>query len=266
MHGLNGSATNWTDLAWLLSEHAGGMAVDLPGFGRTTPTDGFAYSPQANAEVLARFLRGLDLGPVHLFGNSLGGLVSMMLAAEHPELVRALTLVSPAVPDLRPSTRRLSDPRLPLLFLPVVGPKVRRALVAMSPRERAMQMIRLCVADPSQIPEARIVELTEEFAERATMKWAPQALMASAAGLLRAWLVPRSRSPWTLAPRLTMPTLVVWGTEDRLVTVRKAPRLAGMLPHARLLVLPRTGHVAQMERPATVARAVLGMWEAGDNW
>jgi pimeloyl-ACP methyl ester carboxylesterase len=266
VHGLNGSSTNWTDLAWLLSGHVTGMAVDLPGFGRTTPVDGFAYSPQANAELLAKFLRGLDLGPVHLFGNSLGGTVSMLLAASHPELVRTLTLVSPAVPDLRLSPRRLSDPRLPLLFLPVIGPRVRRALVAMSPRERAMQMIRLCVADPSAISEERIAELTEEYAERATMPWAPQALMMSATGLFRAWLVPKARSLWTLAPLLTMPTLVVWGTEDRLVTVRKAPRIARLLPRARLLVLPRTGHVAQMERPATVARAVLGMWEAGDDW
>lgn len=266
VHGLNGSSTNWTDLAWLLSGHVTGMAVDLPGFGRSTPVDGFAYSPQGNAELLAAFLRGLDLGPVHLFGNSLGGTVSMLLAAAHPELVRTLTLVSPAVPDLRLSTKRLSDPRLPLLFLPVVGPRVRQALVAMSPRERAMQMIRLCVADPSGISDERIAELTEEYAERATMAWAPQALMSSAMGLFRAWLVPRSRSLWTLAPRLTMPTLVVWGTEDKLVTVRKAPRTASLLPHARLLVLPRTGHVAQMERPVTVARAVLGMWESGDNW
>jgi pimeloyl-ACP methyl ester carboxylesterase len=266
VHGLNGSATNWTDLAWLLSGHAGGMAVDLPGFGRSTPEDGFAYSPEANAEVLARFLRGLDLGPVHLFGNSLGGAVSMLLAAEHPDLVRTLTLVSPAVPDLRPTPSRLSDPRLPLLFLPVIGPRVRRQLAAMSPRERALQLIRLCVADPSHISEARITELTEEFAERATMAWAPEALMMSAVGLFRAWLVPRSRSLWSVAPRLRMPTLVVWGTEDKLVTVRKAPRIAGLLPHARLLILPRTGHVAQMERPVTVARAVLGMWEAGNRW
>jgi pimeloyl-ACP methyl ester carboxylesterase len=67
---------------------------------------------------------------------------------------------------------------------------------------------------------------------------------------------------------VTVPTLVVWGTEDKLVSVRKAPRTARLLPKARLLVLPRTGHVAQMERPVTVARAVLGMWERAeaDSW
>ncbi|HEV2781287.1 MAG TPA: alpha/beta fold hydrolase [Actinophytocola sp.] len=266
VHGLGGSATNWTDLAAQLSGHAGGIAIDLPGFGRSEPVRGYTFSLDAHAETLERFLRGLNLGPVHLFGNSMGGAISMLYAAKHPDQVRSLTLISPAVPDLRPSLRRLSDPRLPLLFLPVVGPRVRRALATMPPRERAMQLIRLCFADPSQIPESRLAEAEEEATERAAMKWAGLALTMSAAGLFRAWLVPRARSLWAIAPRLTMPTLVVWGTEDRLVTVRKAPRLARMLPRARLLVLPRTGHVAQMERPVTVARAVLGMWEQGDSW
>jgi pimeloyl-ACP methyl ester carboxylesterase len=69
-------------------------------------------------------------------------------------------------------------------------------------------------------------------------------------------------------PKITAPTLVVWGAQDKLVTVRKAPRTARLLPRGRLLVLPRTGHVAQIERPETVARAVLGMWEtvAEDRW
>jgi pimeloyl-ACP methyl ester carboxylesterase len=266
VHGLGGSATNWTDLAGQLSGYANGIALDLPGFGRSEPIRGFDFSLTAQAEVLARLLRGLELGPVHLFGNSMGGAISMLYAAEHPELVRSLTLISPAVPDLRPSLSRLSDRRLPLLFLPVVGPRVRQALIEMPPRERAMQLVRLCFADPANVSKSRLAEAEAEAAERAAMKWAATVLSMSAAGLLRAWLVPRSRSLWTIAPRLSMPTLVVWGTQDKLVTVRKAPRLAGLLPKARLLVLPRTGHVAQMERPATVARAVLGMWESGDDW
>jgi pimeloyl-ACP methyl ester carboxylesterase len=67
---------------------------------------------------------------------------------------------------------------------------------------------------------------------------------------------------WTLGPLVTAPSLVVWGTHDRLVSVRKARRTAELLPKGRLLVLPGTGHVAQMERPVTVARAVVGMWDA----
>jgi pimeloyl-ACP methyl ester carboxylesterase len=266
VHGLGGSATNWTDLAGQLSGHANGIAVDLPGFGRSEPVPGYDYALTTHARVLSDFLAGLDLGPVHLFGNSMGGAIAMLYAAAHPERVRTLTLVSPAVPDLRPLMSRLSDPRLPLAFLPVIGPRVRRELAKIPARERAMQLLRLCFADPSAVAEARIAEVSEEFAERAAMAWAGMALGMSTVGLMRAWLVPGARSLWTIVPKLTMPTLVVWGTEDKLVTVRKAPRLTRLLPHGRLLVLPRTGHVAQMERPVTVARAVLGMWEAGDSW
>ena len=57
-------------------------------------------------------------------------------------------------------------------------------------------------------------------------------------------------------------TLVVWGERDRLISVRKARRTATTVPRARLLRLPDVGHVAQMETPLLVGRAVLGMADA----
>ncbi|GDY30039.1 alpha/beta fold hydrolase [Gandjariella thermophila] len=265
VHGLGGSSTNWTDLAGLLSGHARGLAPDLPGFGRSEPPDGYDYSLPSHAGTLARFIEGLHRGPVHLFGNSFGGAIALVLAAHRPELVRSLTLISPAVPDLRPDVRRLSDPRLPLALLPVVGRRVRRALAALTPRERIEQMLRLCFADPSVVPEHRIEEAAREAAERATQPWTGLALGRTTVGLVRTWFAPRAQSLWTLAPRVTVPALVVWGADDRVVSVRKAPRTAELLPRGRLLVLPRTGHCAQMERPLSVARAVLGMWQAADQ-
>lgn len=268
VHGLGGSATNWTDLAGQLSGQVPGIALDLPGFGRTEPPRHFDYSMPAHADTVARFIRGLDAGPVHLFGNSMGGAISMLLTARHPDLVRTLTLISPAMPDLRPFTSRMSDPRLPLAFLPLVGPTVRRKLASEDLDTRVMRLLSLCFAEPDQIPESRKREAAQEFEERARLVWSTPALARSTVGLFRTWLVPRSRSLWTIAPTIDIPTLVVWGAKDKLVTVRKAPRTARLLPRGRLLVLPRTGHVAQMERPGTVARAVLGMWEhaADGRW
>ena len=268
VHGLGGSATNWTDLAAQLSTRVPGISLDLPGFGRSEPPAAFDYSIAAHADAVARFIRGMDVGPVHLFGNSMGGAISMNVAADHPDLVRTLTLVSPAVPDLRPRFSRMSDPRLAIAYLPLVGGPVRRRLAAMPVEQKVLQLLRLVFADIERVPQSRKEEAAAEFAERARMVWANPALARSTIGLFRSWLVPRSRSMWTLAPRITAPTLVVWGTDDKLVTVRKAPRTAQLIPRARLLVLPRTGHVAQMERPGTVARAVLGMWEQVDtgNW
>lgn len=268
VHGLGGSATNWTDLAGQLAGHVPGVALDLPGFGRTEPPPGFDYSIPAHADVVARYIRGLDVGPVHLFGNSMGGAISVLVAERYPELVRTLVLISPAMPDLRPALSRMSDPRLPLAFLPLVGSMVRRRLAREDAHTRVMRLLRLCFAEPDRIPRSRREEAAAELLEREALAWANPALARSTVGLIRSWLVPRSRSLWTLAPRIDVPTLVVWGTEDKLVTVRKAPRTAELLPRGRLLVLPRTGHVAQMERPATVARATLGMWEqtAAGRW
>ncbi|GAB3446736.1 alpha/beta fold hydrolase [Actinophytocola sediminis] len=268
VHGLGGSATNWTDLASQLAGFVPGVAPDLPGFGRSEPPADFDFSMSAHADIVARFIRGLDVGPVHLFGNSMGGAISVLLAERYPELVRTLVLISPAMPDLRPWLSRMSDPRLPLAFLPLVGPLVRRQLAGEDAAIRVMRLLRLCFAVPDQIPESRRAEAAVELLEREQLAWANPALARSTIGLIRSWLVPRSRSLWTLAPRIDIPTLVVWGTEDKLVTVRKAPRTAQLLPRGRLLVLPRTGHVAQMERPATVARATLGMWErvAAGEW
>ena len=259
VHGLGGSATNWTDLAALLAPFAGGIAADLPGFGFSEPIDGFDFSLDSHADTLAKFIE--DLGPVHLVGNSMGGAVSLLVAARRPELVRTLTLISPAMPDRRPDPRRLSDPLMALAYLPLLGRRYRRRLAALSPRERAEQVIKLCFANPDAFPQRRLDELAEEHSARAALKWANTAMNQSTFGIFRAWFARGPQSLWSAAPLVEAPALVVWGIQDRVISVRRAARTAKALPNGRLLVLPRTGHVAQMERPIVVAKAVLGMWE-----
>ncbi|MET8852512.1 alpha/beta fold hydrolase [Amycolatopsis sp. NPDC004625] len=260
VHGLGGSSTNWTDLAALLAPVAGGTAIDLPGFGYSEPEEGFDFTLQAHADVVVRHVEAVG-APVHLFGNSMGGAIALLVAAQRPELVKTLTLISPAVPDLRLDPRRLSDPRMALAYLPLVGARVRAQLAALGPRERAAQVIKLCFADPSRFPESRLDELTEEHGARAGFAWAAPAMARSTFAIFRAWSTLGKASLWAVAPLVKAPTLVVWGRQDRVISVKRAARTARAIPRARLLVLPRTGHVAQMERPVVVAKAVLGMWE-----
>ncbi|WP_435119887.1 alpha/beta fold hydrolase [Amycolatopsis thermoflava] len=268
VHGLGGSSTNWTDLAALLAPTAGGAAIDLPGFGFSEPERAFDFSLDAHAEVVARFAEGLGAGPVHLIGNSMGGAVSLLVAARHPELVKTLTLISPAMPDRRPDPRRLSDPLMALAYLPIVGRRARRKLAAYTAHQRAKLVIKLCFADPDSFPEHRMAELVEEHSARAELAWANAAMSRSTFGIFRTWFARGAASLWRVTPNVTVPTLVVWGTEDKVISVRRAARTAKLLPRGRLLVLPRTGHVAQMERPVVVAKAVLGMWEsvAAGSW
>ncbi|WP_219412931.1 alpha/beta fold hydrolase [Pseudonocardia nigra] len=257
VHGLSGSATNWTDLAALLSTRAAGTAVDLPGFGLSRPLASRDYSPAGHADALLCFLAGRGR-PVHLVGNSFGGAVAMSVAARRPELVRTLTLVSPAMPDRRPDPRRVSDPRLLLALLPVVGKRFRAELAAMDPRARVEQVVRLCFADPSLVPEHRLAEAAAEFAERGKLEWAREAAERTGRAMVSSWW--RRESLWSVAARVQAPTLVAWGERDRLVAPRLARRTASAL-RARLLMLPDVGHTAQMEAPDLVARAVAGLWD-----
>jgi pimeloyl-ACP methyl ester carboxylesterase len=87
--------------------------------------------------------------------------------------------------------------------------------------------------------------------------WAGDAYVGSLRGLAGSYLRPGNGSLWRLAARITAPTLVLWGREDRLVDARLAPRTARLIPGSRLLVLDGVGHTAQMEVPRIVARAVL---------
>ncbi len=261
VHGLGGSATNWTDLAGALSSRWTGHAVDLPGFGHSTPRVDRDYSLRAHADAVGAYVASLG-EPVHLVGNSLGGAVALCVAAEHPASILTTTLVSPAMPDLRPAPARLGDGKMALAAIPLVGARTRRELAAEDPGTRLRRTMRLCYADPDAVSPAAFAQAVTEATERAEYPWLAEALQRSFGGLVSTWFAPRSRSLWSIAARVRTPTLVVWGELDRLISVRKARRTVDSIPRARLLRLPGTGHVAQMERPAVVARAVLGMVDA----
>lgn len=252
VHGLGGAATNWTDLAWLLADIVDGVALDLPGFAFSDPPPDNDYRLATHVRAVEAVLRRLG-GPVHLFGNSLGGAVCVRLAAAQPRLVRSLTLVSPALPD--PAWWRVRDPRLGLLLVPGLRELVVRRLSRTSPKVRAGRVARLCFADPSRVPAQRVAEAEEEIRRRDELEWAGPALVRSLAGLVRAQVGPSGL--WASAKRIEAPTLLIWGRRDRLVHHRVGQRAVRSIPGARLVILPDCGHVAQMEAPLTVARAWL---------
>jgi pimeloyl-ACP methyl ester carboxylesterase len=201
--------------------------------------------------------------PVHLLGNSLGGLVALFVAASRPDLVATLTLVSPAMPVYRvPSAFNRT---LLLLLLPGVPALAERRLSGVTPEQQVRGMVQMCFGDPRRVPRVRLEQALEEMRERAGQPWATQALTRSMRGLITSYLRVGRANAWRMARSLQMPTLVVWGDRDRLVDPRLAPRLAAAVPGARLLVLETVGHVAMLEAPEETARAVLGLLEDLDD-
>ena len=119
IHGLGGNASNWTDLMALLRDQLDCVAIDLPGHGWSPPPRDGDYSPQRSAESIAELIaERFDGKPVHVFGNSMGGALALQLAARHPDHVKTLTLVSPALPKI--GVRR-TNAHLPVIATPGVG-------------------------------------------------------------------------------------------------------------------------------------------------
>jgi pimeloyl-ACP methyl ester carboxylesterase len=213
------------------------------------------------AERVVRWIEHSDRGPVHLFGNSMGGAVAVKVASTRPDLIRTLTLISPAMPFLDPR-RSVQGRIVPLAFLPRASRYMAYRMATMTPDEVAAMVIEACFADPSLIPEQRLAEAIEEAKLRSSVPWYADAYVRSLRGLVSSFLrayLPGEGSIWRAAARITAPSLVIAGRQDQLVDIRVSPQVARVIPDSRLLMLARVGHVPQMESPRTVARAFLGM-------
>ncbi len=253
VHGLEGSSRNWTDLMDLLQPELACEALDLPGFGDSPPRPDGRYSITALAQTVTTLMEKQERGPVHLIGNSLGGAVCVRVAATRPELIRTLTLISPALPDLRP---RLDLVRFPLMSVPWFGPRVIRQYQVLPPERRVADVITTCFSDPRLFPRARFTTEVAELTRRDSLGYAAAALVGSARTLTAEFGRRGRHSAWRDAARITAPSLVIYGGRDRVVDPRSAGRAAHAFSNARIVVLPRAGHVAQMERPAQVAAEI----------
>ena len=251
VHGLGGSATNWTDLMALLRDRVDGVAVDLPGFGWSPPPRDGDWSPQHSAELLAELVQQQwDGAPVHLFGNSMGGAVAVQLAARRPDLVRTLTLISPALPRIVP---RRSSIHLPVVATPGLGTRLLARYLTIDAGRRARTTIEVCFADPSSVPASRVAEAEAEVRRRDALPYVAEAFRQSLRALLATYLDASPGRPWRLAEQVTAPTLLVYGNQDRLVDPIAAHTTA--FPDRRVMLLLRCGHVAQLEAPVLVSEA-----------
>lgn len=286
VHGLGGASTNWTDLMDQLrrpdppgqnGQPGGGApwppwpgghplaceAVDLPGHGHSPPAPDGDYSVRAQAATVARLIEQQGRGPAHLIGNSLGGAVCTKLAATRPDLVRTLTLVSPALPDLRP---RPVPARISALRVPGLGSWLIRRAGKIPARQRVAVTLRDVYFDPAVVHPGRLAEEVAEAERQDELGYPRDVLLQSAKGVVAEYLRRGPQTLWRDAARVSAPVLAVYGSHDRLVDPRMAARAARTFSRARVVILPRTGHVAMMERPAEVASEMRIMLTEAARW
>jgi pimeloyl-ACP methyl ester carboxylesterase len=253
VHGMAGSASNWTELMSLLAPEFPCDAVDLPGSGWSPPPSAMAgYSIAALAATVIKVIEQRGNGPVHLMGNSMGGLVSVKVAASRPDLVRTLTLISPAMPD------RLIHPshaQFPLLAMPRLGDWLLRRGDAFPAENRVWGVMGMIFHDPGAVHPERVRQAVQEMERRDKLAYRRDTLVGAARAITAEYLRPARAqgNAWRLAEQVRCPVLAIYGSHDRLVNPRMAGRAARAFANCRVIVLPCTGHVAQMEHPARVA-------------
>jgi pimeloyl-ACP methyl ester carboxylesterase len=238
VHGLAGSWQNWLEnIPHFAAAGHRVIAFDLPGFGMSDEPPGKISIP-GYGRLVDTLLDRLGVGPAVLVGNSMGGFIAAEVAIQYPARVRRLVLVSAAglTVEYQRNERALGALRYGRRLLMAWGGFVgsRSEAIARRPRARRMLM-RLVVHDADRLPAPLIAE---QFRGAGNPGFV-DALDALTDYPIRARLA-----------EIGCPTLIVWGTEDKLVPVRDAAEFERLIPDARKVVWAQTGHVPMIERPA----------------
>ncbi len=255
VHGLGGSLLSWLAVAPGLARHGRVLALDLPGFGRTERNGRRSRVSDLRATV-SGFVKQVAGGPVVLVGNSMGGGISMLEAALEPKAVQALVLSNSVFPWKRGA---FPAPIVMLGFalyeLPRVGEWASRQRLTRLEADRAVRLgLRLITADPSSIPEDLVRLHVEQLVRLRGEADAGPAFLEASRSLLA--LGRRREVVRWIVDAVSCPVLVIHGREDRLVPLGFAMGALEMRPEWAFRLIPKVGHVPQMEAPQRWLSAV----------
>ena len=243
IHGFGSSTYTWHEVMADFGELGRVIAFDLPAFGLTerplpNDWDSNPYTPQAQVDLTLGLLDALNIGQAVLIGHSSGGVVAAQVAVKQPERVAGLVLVdAPILSGGRNAPRFLL--RLPQINR--LGPVFMRQFAG----QPGTDFLRNAWSDPDSLDE----ETLEAYRKPLQANDWDRALWeyAKVNGTVR--LEPD-------LPRLSLPTLVLTGTDDEIVPPEQSERLAETLPDATLEAFEDCGHVPHEECPAPFTDAV----------
>jgi len=250
VHGLGGNALNWMAVGPEIAKHYHAVALDLVGFGQT-PLYNRSATVGANAELVHDFIEKVIGEPVVLVGNSMGGHIAIIEAADHPSWVTECVLVDPAVPIPIRQVRRPAPAMLGLAAaasIPGLAEVVfDRRVRELGPEKLVELSLALVCADPSRV-DPRVVEahvqLTRERGHLGAQN--SRAFLQASRSIALRMADPRF---WARVKRITAPTLVMHGSLDRVIPLAAARELVRRRPDWTLSVLEGVGHVPMMETP-----------------
>lgn len=225
LHGSGPGASGLSNFGGNLPAFAGyrNIVFDLPRFGRSDKPQIDGPGIPFSAERIIAAMDALGIAGAHMVGNSFGGGVALSVAATRPELVKRLVLMGSAGAVAPPGTppAQVSD-----------GMRmVRRYFDTPEPnREQLREVLEMMVSDASLITEELLS--TRHAASLAAHPEMPP--------------TPPADLRWTLG-KITVPTLLLWGRDDRVIPADRALPLLQNITDSMLVVLPRCGHWVQVE-------------------
>jgi pimeloyl-ACP methyl ester carboxylesterase len=241
VHGLSGCWQNWLENLPHFGHRHRAVALDLPGFG-DSPMPSWDIDMPAYGRLLHDFCEKLAIDRcAALVGNSMGGFVATEAAIEQPERFERLVLVSAA--GVTYARARQEPAEMLARVAQMAGPAIARfnRTGLLRPRARS-----LAFGGVFRYPNRLRPELLWEQVEPAMRSPGfPDALQALFGYDTRERL-----------PEIEIPTLIVWGFNDRIVPVQAALSYRRRIPQSRLEIFERTGHVPQLERPARFNRVL----------
>jgi pimeloyl-ACP methyl ester carboxylesterase len=229
LHGFGSSLETWEPWAGVLDKQYRVIRFDLPGFGLTGPDPSGDYTDQRTVEILAALMDRLGIEKADLIGNSLGGKIAWNFAVAYPGRVNRLVLISPdgfASPGFDYGVK----PKLPFIM---------RLLPYTLPRLMLRMNLAVAYADPKKLSDATLTRYRD-------MMLAPGDRQALLVRTQQVFLEP----PGPRLAKITAPTLILWGEEDRMIPFSNSADYMRDLPHATLVALPGLGHVPFEESPA----------------
>ncbi len=240
VHGLSGSWQNWLETIPHFARTHRVIALDLPGFGHS-PLPSWNISIGGYGRLVHNFCDALDVGDCAIVGNSMGGFISAEAACAQPDRFEKLVLVSAAGVSHSRMRRQPAETvaRMAAAAMPLLLKAQERGL--RRPRVRVAAFRGLFDRPDLLRPEL----LLEQFHHGAGRP----AFVPAVQGLVGYDILDRLED-------VRVPTLIVWGRNDRVVPVQDAAGFAQGLHNSRTVIFDRTGHMPQLERPVRFNRVL----------
>ncbi|MBW2147749.1 MAG: alpha/beta fold hydrolase [Deltaproteobacteria bacterium] len=247
IHGLGGSWDNWKIIIPIISARHRVYALDLPGFGLSDRPE-VSYSIPFMTQAVLAFMEKAGVEKADFVGHSMGGHVLMDLALKHPEKIQRMILLDAV------GAQSLWEPlrRLTLLGL---------GLLEQNPEWLSpgwvKQLVETCFYKPNDESE-EMVKFFMAALQRPEGQQLVRSFSNAAQGILNYPLAHRLR-------QIRVKTLVVWGQNDRVVSLDHAVTLNREISGSQLRLIPRSGHIPQLERPERLARIMLEYFAKPDG-